>query len=102
MYILNACGAGEKLQAALRAEAFRTLLAQRVEFFDRHSSSQLTQLLSRDLDSIRAFVFANTARDRGFRALFEALGTVCILFTLRQGGGGGQAGRSLQPWLRGV
>lgn len=85
MYILNACGAGEKLQAALRSEAFRALLCQRVEFFDRHSSSQLTQLLSRDLDSIRTFVFANTARDRGLRALLEATGTVGVLFTLRCG-----------------
>lgn len=84
MYILNACGAGEKLQAALRAEAFHALLAQRVEFFDRHSSSQLTQLLSRDLDSIRTFVFANTARDRGLRAALEAAGTVGVLFTLRR------------------
>ena len=83
VYILNACNAGEKLQAALRVEAFRCLLSQRVEFFDRHSSSQLTQLLSRDLDSIRAFVFANTARDRGLRALLEALGTVGVLFALR-------------------
>ncbi|KAL4458228.1 hypothetical protein ABPG75_013093 [Micractinium tetrahymenae] len=82
VYILNACAAGEKLQASLRVEAFRCLLAQRVEFFDRHSSSRLTQLLSRDLDSIRAFVFANTARDRGLRALLEALGTVGVLFVL--------------------
>lgn len=82
VYIINACTAGEKLQASLRLEAFRCLLCQRVEFFDRHSSSQLTQLLSRDLDSIRAFVFANTARDRGLRALLEALGTVLVLFVL--------------------
>lgn len=83
MYILNACGAGEKLQASLRGEAFRALLAQRVEFYDRHSSSQLTQLLTRDLDSIRAFVFANTARDRGLRAVLEAVGSVGVLFALR-------------------
>lgn len=82
VYILNACAAGEKVQASLRAEAFRALLAQRVEFFDRHSSSRLTQLLSRDLDSIRAFVFANTARDRGLRAVLEAAGTVGVLFVL--------------------
>ncbi|EFN54275.1 hypothetical protein CHLNCDRAFT_31851 [Chlorella variabilis] len=82
VYILNACAAGEKLQASLRLEAFRCLLAQRVEFFDRHSSSRLTQLLSRDLDSIRAFVFTNSARDRGPRALLEALGSVAVLFAL--------------------
>lgn len=86
MYILNACAAGEKLQASLRLEAFRCLLAQRVEFFDRHSSSRLTQLLSRDLDSIRAFVFTNSARDRGPRALLEALGSVAVLFALRWAG----------------
>ena len=49
VYILNACNAGEKLQAALRVEAFRSLLA----------------------------------RDRGLRALLEALGTVGVLFALR-------------------
>ena len=75
------------MQAALRVQAFSALLAQRVEFFDRHSSSQLTQLLARDLDSIRAFVFANTTRDRGLRALLEALGTVAVLFSLRCVGG---------------
>lgn len=83
MYILNACTAGERLQASLRTEAFRCLLSQRLEFFDRHSSQQLTQLLTRDLDSIRAFVFANTARDRGLRALLEAVGSVGVLFVLR-------------------
>lgn len=36
IYVLKACEAGEKVQAALRLEAFRTLLMQRIEFFDRH------------------------------------------------------------------
>lgn len=36
VYIQKACEAGEKVQAALRLEAFRTLLMQRIEFFDRH------------------------------------------------------------------
>ena len=44
VYILNACDAGEKVQASLRSEAFRCLLSQRVEFFDRHSSSQLASV----------------------------------------------------------
>lgn len=36
VYIRKACEAGEKVQAALRLEAFRTLLMQRIEFFDKH------------------------------------------------------------------
>lgn len=38
VYIRKACEAGEKVQAALRLEAFRTLLMQKVEFFDKHRS----------------------------------------------------------------
>lgn len=97
VYILNACQAGERLQASLRTEAFRCLLAQRLEFFDRHSSQQLTALLTRDLDSIRAFVFANTARDRGLRALLEAVGSVGVLFVLRCGRGAAGLGAGGRP-----
>lgn len=36
VYIRSACAAGEAVQASLRSEAFRTLLMQRIEFFDAH------------------------------------------------------------------
>jgi ATP-binding cassette subfamily B (MDR/TAP) protein 8 len=82
VYIRQACRAGERVQAALRREAFRVLLMQRVEFFDRRHPGELTALLAKDLDSVRAFVFANVSRDRGLRAAGEGLGAVGVLFWL--------------------
>lgn len=38
-------------------ELFRTLLMQRIEFFDRHSASELQSLISVELDAIRSFIF---------------------------------------------
>ena len=60
--------------AALRLEIFRTLLLQKIEFFDRHSTSDLTSLLSVELDTLRNFVFSNVSRDRGPRAVLECIG----------------------------
>ena len=82
VYIRELCQAGEKVQAALRMEAFRVLLMQRVEFFDAHHAGELTNLLSKDLDSIRSFVFNNVSRDRGLRAVCEGVGSVLVLFWL--------------------
>jgi ABC-type transport system involved in cytochrome bd biosynthesis fused ATPase/permease subunit len=48
---------GEKVLAALRLELFRTLLMQRIQFYDNHSASELTALISVDLDTMRSFVF---------------------------------------------
>ncbi len=68
--------------AALRLELFRTLLLQKVEFFDRHNTTELTSLLSVELDNVRSFVFGNVSRDRGLRAILEASGSVLVLFVL--------------------
>ena len=68
--------------AALRLELFRTLLLQKVEFFDRHTTSELTSLLSVELNNVRSFVFGNVSRDRGLRAILEATGSVLVLFVL--------------------
>ena len=55
--------AGAQVLAALRRELFRTLLLQRIEFFDRHDPGELTALLSVELDTLRTFVFRSlTAR----------------------------------------
>ena len=43
--------------ATLRRELFRTLLLQRIDFFDRHDPAELTALISTELDSLRALVF---------------------------------------------
>ena len=59
--------------ATLRAELFRSLLLQKIEFFDVHTASKLTNLISTELDSVRSFVFRNVSRDRGPRAVLEVL-----------------------------
>ncbi|KAK2075602.1 hypothetical protein QBZ16_001710 [Prototheca wickerhamii] len=82
VYIRAACAAGEAVQGALRRLAFAALLQQRMDFYDRHRASELTALLSRDLDSVRALVFANVSRDRGLRAALEACGSVGVLCAL--------------------
>ena len=68
--------------ACLRMELFRTLLMERIEFFDRHAAAELAGLLSVELDAVRAFVFGNVSRDRGARAALEASGAVAVLFVL--------------------
>jgi ATP-binding cassette subfamily B (MDR/TAP) protein 8 len=59
-------------------ELFRTLLMEKLEFFDRHSTTQLTSLISIELDALRSFVFGNVSRDRGLRAILEACGSVLV------------------------
>ena len=93
VYIIHLCSIGEKVQATLRREAFRVLLMQRIIFFDQHRPSELTNVLSKDLEALRSFVFNNSSRDRGLRALLEAVGSVCVLFALS---------RRLGPILAGV
>lgn len=79
VYIRQVCTIGEKVQYALRGEAFRVLLMQGMPFFDKYRASELTNLMSQDLESIRQFVFSNCSRDRGLRAFCEALGSVLVL-----------------------
>lgn len=79
VYIREACTIGENVQLTLRSEAFRVLLMQGMPFFDRHRASELTKLMSQDLESLRQFVFSNVSRDRGLRAFCEACGSVMVL-----------------------
>ena len=62
----------------MRQELFRTLLMGKIEFFDAHSTSQLTSLISVEMDTLRSFVFGNVSRDRGARAILEAVGSVLV------------------------
>lgn len=57
VYMVNTIALGEKVLATLRMELFRTLLMQKIEFFDKNSASQLQALISVDLDTIRSFIF---------------------------------------------
>ena len=68
--------------AALRLELFRTLLLQKVEFFDRHNTTELTTVRAVEIEHVRSFVFGNVSRDRGLRAILEASGSVLVLFIL--------------------
>ncbi|EFJ41513.1 hypothetical protein VOLCADRAFT_107667 [Volvox carteri f. nagariensis] len=82
VYMYNVLSAGEKVLATLRLELFRTLLMQRLSFFDRHTTAELTALISVELDAVRSFIFNNVSRDRGLRAFLEAAGSVVVLFAL--------------------
>ncbi|WIA13363.1 hypothetical protein OEZ85_006944 [Tetradesmus obliquus] len=82
VYMVNIIAAGEKVLATLRMELFRTLLMQKIEFYDRHSATALQSLISTELDTIRTFIFNNCSRDRGLRAFLEAAGAVVVLFCL--------------------
>ena len=44
----------------------------------RHTSTELTSLLSIELDTLRSFIFSNVSRDRGLRAILEASGAVLV------------------------
>ncbi|KAG2498202.1 hypothetical protein HYH03_003955 [Edaphochlamys debaryana] len=82
VYMYNMLTAGEKVLASLRLELFRTLLMQRLSFFDQHTAAQLTAMISVELDAVRSFMFNNVSRDRGLRAFLEAAGSVIVLFCL--------------------
>ncbi|KAK9994410.1 hypothetical protein SO802_024113 [Lithocarpus litseifolius] len=82
IFIINLNTIWEKVMSTLRAHIFRRVLIQKVEFFDRYKVGELTGLLTSDLGSLKDVVSENISRDRGFRALSEVTGTICILFTL--------------------
>ncbi|KAF5827722.1 P-loop containing nucleoside triphosphate hydrolase protein [Dunaliella salina] len=57
VYMQNLLSAAEKVLATLRMELFRTLLMQKISYFDKHTAQELASLISMELDSIRSFVF---------------------------------------------
>lgn len=82
IFVINMTAIWEKVMATLRAQTFKRLLIQKVEFFDRYKVGEITGLLTSDLGSLKDAVSENVSRDRGFRALSEVTGTMCILFVL--------------------
>uniref|UniRef100_A0A5B7AF76 Putative Non-intrinsic ABC protein 8 isoform 1 n=1 Tax=Davidia involucrata TaxID=16924 RepID=A0A5B7AF76_DAVIN len=82
IFVVNMTTIWEKVMSNLRAQIFQRVLIQKVEFFDRYKVGELTALLTSDLGSLKDIVSENVSRDRGFRALSEVIGTICILFTL--------------------
>ncbi|KAL6127087.1 hypothetical protein ACLB2K_075130 [Fragaria x ananassa] len=82
VFVVNMNTVWEKVMSTLRAQIFGRVLIQKVEFFDRYKVGELTGLLTSDLGSLKNVVSENISRDRGFRALTEVTGTMCILFVL--------------------
>ncbi|KAJ7975642.1 ABC transporter family protein [Quillaja saponaria] len=82
IFVINMNTVWEKVMSTLRAQVFGRVLIQKVEFFDRYKVGELTGLLTSDLGSLKNVVSENISRDRGFRALSEVVGTICILFVL--------------------
>ncbi|CAN1755102.1 ABC transporter B family member 28, partial [Linum perenne] len=82
LYVLNMNVVWENVMSTLRAQIFRRVLIQKVEFFDRYKVGEIGALLTSDLGSLKDLVSENVSRDRGFRAFSEILGTVCILFRI--------------------
>lgn len=82
IFVINMNRIWERVMAVLRAQIFRRMLIQKVEFFDRYKVGELTGLLTSDLGSVQNVVTENVSRDRGFRAVSEVVGTICILFAL--------------------
>ncbi|CAI0404121.1 unnamed protein product, partial [Linum tenue] len=82
LYVVNMNVVWESVMSTLRAQIFRRVLIQKVEFFDRYKVGEISALLTNDLGSLKDVVSENVSRDRGFRALSEIIGTVSILFTL--------------------
>ncbi|CAK9135221.1 unnamed protein product [Ilex paraguariensis] len=82
IFVSNMNTIWEKVMLSLRAQIFRRVLIQKVEFFDRYKVGELTALLTSELGSLKNIVSENTSRDRGFRALSEVVGTISLLFVL--------------------
>ncbi|KAJ8633653.1 hypothetical protein MRB53_026989 [Persea americana] len=82
IFVTNMSTVWEKVMTTLRAQVFRRILIQKVEFFDHYKVGELTGLLTSDLGSLKDAVSENISRDRGLRAFSEVIGTICILFSL--------------------
>ncbi|PWA66185.1 non-intrinsic ABC protein 8 [Artemisia annua] len=82
IFVVNMNTIWEKVMSSLRAQIFGSILIHKVEFFDKYKVGELTALLTTDLGSFKNIVSENISRDRGFRALTEVVGTMCLLFVL--------------------
>jgi ABC-type transport system involved in cytochrome bd biosynthesis fused ATPase/permease subunit len=61
VYVTRGIRALERVLTAVRMEVFRVLLMQPIAFFDRHGSTELTNVLAVDLDTIRSCIFGCAA-----------------------------------------
>eukprot|EP00898_Chlorokybus_atmophyticus_P004920 jgi/Chlat1/5429/Chrsp35S05317 len=82
VYVRCTSSAAEHVMAGVRSRVFRSILTQKVEFFDRHKVGELQALLSEDVQRIKEVLVDNLGKDRGFRALLEGVGVIFWLFAL--------------------
>lgn len=57
LYTTRAIRAMENVLSCVRKEVFRVLLMQPISFFDKHSPTDLSNILAVELDSLRSFAF---------------------------------------------
>eukprot|EP01025_Chloroclados_australasicus_P043591 TRINITY_DN4675_c1_g1_i1.p1 TRINITY_DN4675_c1_g1~~TRINITY_DN4675_c1_g1_i1.p1 ORF type:complete len:694 (-),score=34.21 TRINITY_DN4675_c1_g1_i1:191-2272(-) len=82
MYISTIVKANERVMRVLRAEVFRNLLMQKIQFFDQFSQTKLTGLIQGELEVLRRLVFGNVSRDRGIRAVLDTIGGICLMISI--------------------
>lgn len=119
LYVSRALRAAESIITQVQVEVFRVLLMQPIAFYDRHTTTEITNALAVDLEAVRSAVFGcaplsaqqrkpmrrqsmtasvnpqnspmvliymldfrSISRDRGLRAVLEAVGSVAVLFYL--------------------
>mmetsp|Transcript_43992 Transcript_43992/g.171776 ORF Transcript_43992/g.171776 Transcript_43992/m.171776 type:complete len:451 (-) Transcript_43992:678-2030(-) len=79
IWVRTVCRVTEEIILNTKKRIFRDILNREVEFFDTHSSGALTSAVAKDVGEIRDIVWNNLGRDRGVRAVLEAIGVVVML-----------------------
>ncbi|EWM21992.1 abc transporter b family member 28 [Nannochloropsis gaditana] len=83
VYIRHMTGLFSKGVLNLKNAVFTRLLEQDVAFFDRAGPGEITSYLSQDISGLKDILYGNLQRDRGLRALLEAVVGTILLFKLQ-------------------
>ncbi|KAL0400804.1 UNVERIFIED_CONTAM: ABC transporter B family member 28 [Sesamum latifolium] len=81
IFVINMNSIWEKVMSSLSSNISKGVDSEG-GVFDRYKVGELTALLTTDLGSLKNIVSENVSRDRGFRAISEVIGTLCLLFAL--------------------
>ena len=57
LYVSRALRAAESVITQVQVEVFRVLLMQPISFYDRHSTTEITNSLAVDVETVRSAVF---------------------------------------------
>lgn len=82
LYIRGMSGVVDRAAARLKVQAFRSLLAQEVAFFDLAGSSELSAAVTTDILAVKSAVQGNLQKDRGLRAMLEMVFGLVVLVKL--------------------